>query len=318
MKIDKKALVILTDDEKASLYLQHGEGKSSWQAGEILNRSHYKYLEIKYRAEKFIKMFTEHFLLYPGIIPPAVVLDEDFENYIKYCILERLTLPKAIAKISNPLYQRVKSREEELCRHLAVLRDSKDGDSLNLYNLLIEFDRYNNFRIMPRPYQEPSAFKRRNSTRFKKHLKIAVSLTPLSLFRIKTCLENNSPKLKTPAILPLVNLRDNNYELVRVACTEENLDRVSNVSLYLFKSESMAVEFAELVLGYFNGAKRSPRVGLQFWPKFRVIIKNAINYNKVNSIAPNRKHFDAAIRDMDSIFERGFKSRHRNKIKRIS
>ena len=43
----KKAWSCLIDKEQQSLFLQLSESKSSWEAGEILKLSHYKYLEIR-------------------------------------------------------------------------------------------------------------------------------------------------------------------------------------------------------------------------------------------------------------------------------
>lgn len=44
----------LTDAEKNSLMFIQGKGLSTWEAGEILKMPHYKYLELKARAEKFL------------------------------------------------------------------------------------------------------------------------------------------------------------------------------------------------------------------------------------------------------------------------
>lgn len=57
----KKAWDCLTPTEQQSLFLQLSESKSSWEAGEILKLSHYKYLEIKERSEKFFRLFSDFF-----------------------------------------------------------------------------------------------------------------------------------------------------------------------------------------------------------------------------------------------------------------
>ena len=57
----QKAWDMLTDLERNSLYLQMSQGQSSWEAGEILGVSHYKYLELRERSVKFFKMFSEYF-----------------------------------------------------------------------------------------------------------------------------------------------------------------------------------------------------------------------------------------------------------------
>ena len=59
--MNSKAWDILLDEEKAALSLSINHSKSTWQAGEILNKAHYKYLEIHARAKKFFVMFTQYF-----------------------------------------------------------------------------------------------------------------------------------------------------------------------------------------------------------------------------------------------------------------
>lgn len=55
----QKAWSCLIDKEQQSLFLQLSENKSSWEAGEILKLSHYKYLEIRERSEKFFRLFSD-------------------------------------------------------------------------------------------------------------------------------------------------------------------------------------------------------------------------------------------------------------------
>lgn len=55
----QKAWSCLMDKEQQSLFLQLSESKSSWEAGEILKLSHYKYLEIRERSEKFFRLFSD-------------------------------------------------------------------------------------------------------------------------------------------------------------------------------------------------------------------------------------------------------------------
>ena len=57
----QKAWSCLIDKEQQSLFLQLSESKSSWEAGEILKLSHYKYLEIRERSEKFFRLFSDFF-----------------------------------------------------------------------------------------------------------------------------------------------------------------------------------------------------------------------------------------------------------------
>ena len=104
-----KALKILKEEEKASLSLQLSHSKSTWEAGEILNRSHYKYLEIFERAKKFFKMFTEHYDFYPDFFPPDIVLKQEFKDYLTQVILNRQNLSTSLYKVnSSAFYDKVR------------------------------------------------------------------------------------------------------------------------------------------------------------------------------------------------------------------
>ena len=59
------AWMILIEEEQLALTLHYGPEKSTWQAGEIMKKAHYKYLEIKARGEKFLKIFIER-IIEPG------------------------------------------------------------------------------------------------------------------------------------------------------------------------------------------------------------------------------------------------------------
>lgn len=47
------------------------------------------------------------------------------------------------------------------------LKESEDEWDKDTLRLILEFDRWNNFRILPRMLQQPSAFKRRSNKRIR-------------------------------------------------------------------------------------------------------------------------------------------------------
>lgn len=51
------------------------------------------------------------------------------------------------------------------------LKESEDPWDLDSMRLILEFDRWNNFRILPRMLQQPSAFKRRLNKKDKIYIK---------------------------------------------------------------------------------------------------------------------------------------------------
>ena len=66
----EKAWECLTEQEQNSLFLNLSKGLSTRETGEILGVSHYKYLEIKARAEKLFKLFSDYFELHPSLVIP--------------------------------------------------------------------------------------------------------------------------------------------------------------------------------------------------------------------------------------------------------
>lgn len=50
-------------------------------------------------------------------------------------------------------------------RNMKWLKESEDEWDKDTLRLILEFDRWNNFRILPRMLQQPSAFKRRSNKR---------------------------------------------------------------------------------------------------------------------------------------------------------
>src|SRR5580698_555761 len=142
MKFNKKAFKLLKKDEREALSLKNLQGKSSWQGGEVLKKSHYKYLEITTRAEKFFELFNQHYNLYTDLIPYGVKIDKDFKHYLSLTIEQRLKVGDAIKLIPNPLYQTNKTREPLIIKGVLSLKRSKSVHEQNLYNAIMEFDRY--------------------------------------------------------------------------------------------------------------------------------------------------------------------------------
>lgn len=299
-KINKKAFNILSNDEKASLALQQMHGKSTWQAGEIMKKSHYKYLEINQRAKRYIELFQTHYEAFGQLVPDGLNLDKHFEAYLLNTIEKRLTVKEAASRVAQEhgvVWMAVKkTRDKYLTEQVVKLAQSSKAYALDLYKLILEFDRYNNFRILPAEVQEPSAFKRRNKTRFKKHLTVSLTLTPYTNMRIRELF--GAKKTKNPGYIILA-YESTPPEVVKINMTKGAVETLSSISIYIFKSEYAANDYKELVEDYLSKVKNSPREGLKFWPKYRTIIKEAYNFSEVNNIIPSRKHILHSLKMMD-------------------
>ena len=183
-KNSQKAWDILSEDERVSLTLSLGHGKSTWESGEIMKKAHFKYLEISKRAQKFLDIFTNHYAKYGGLIPEDLDLNFSFIEYLQLTMEERKNISTAVREMDSNKYlinsTRTKFITKELERLTLIERDS----AKDLYNLIMDFDRWNNFRILPMSLQEPSAFKRRNKARNRKHLKTITSLPKYSVLKL--------------------------------------------------------------------------------------------------------------------------------------
>lgn len=290
MGLNKKVWGILTEDEKSSLTLQHGLDKSSWEAGEILNRSHYKYLEIKYRAGQFLKMFTEHLELYDEVIPQDIPGDKIILKFLRLCIEKRLKPMEAINKLDEDVKINKAIINEKLITQMAKWQKSDNAHCIIIHDLVKEYDRWNNFRILPKQIQEPSAYKRRIKNSYKKHLKIISTINALSLKKLlKLYNTSRRPYLYMPLMkegVPCLYTVKNNKQSFKI---------LSTIGLYLFEKKENASEYLDLVEGYVTKKKKECKDGLNFWPKYRDIIKLAKNYPEVQQITPTRRHLQLAF-----------------------
>ena len=94
-KAQQTAWEWLSETEQRSLFLTLSTGKSSWEAGEMLKISHYKYLEIKERSEVFFKLFTSFLEKHEALFRPDGPCQEDFKDYMEAVICKRKTRKEA-------------------------------------------------------------------------------------------------------------------------------------------------------------------------------------------------------------------------------
>lgn len=299
-----KAWDILTEDEKLSLTLSIQHNKSTWQAGEIMGKAHYKYLEINARAKTFFKLFTEYFHKTNDlIIPEGVALHPDIAEFIRLTIIERMGYREAVKEIAvhtNTPLTINGARERLLKEYLNQLANDDNPLARDLYDLILDFDRWNMFRILPISLQEPSAFKRRNKTRLLKHLKNMKDLNEFHIDRFITKFRAKG-KHRRKLYLPIISdTFIEGYDVVKIQNTDKIIQYLSNeFRLYIFKDKEDADDYGYLVESYLNNNKKDCKHGQVFWPKFRILITKAYNFNSVNNIIPRRKNLEKAFKDLD-------------------
>jgi hypothetical protein len=283
---------LLTEEEQLVLQLNLGMDKSTWKAGEIMKKSHYKLIEIMDRAKTFLKIFSNHYDEYGQLIPRAVRIDPDFKVYLEMTMLKRFNVHASTREIDNPLFHRMATRDELIAEQMLKWRKSVIIEERDLYNLVMDFDRWNNFRIMPKSIQEPSAFKRRNKNKLKKHLYIGTNVPQISYKVIKDEYEYKQRHHIKEGYVCIITVPPRRAEIIRIHLKEENLAIFSRVSLYIFDKEEVATDYMAITLDYINKSDKHCVEGLRFWPQYRILIKQAVNYDKIQNIIPSRRNLE--------------------------
>lgn len=285
-KNEQLAWDLLTQNEQNSLFLTLGKGLSSWESGEMLNIAHYKYLELKERAEKFFKMYTEYFEDTPSLISPNSPIDNRFRDYIEACIEKRLTKSESIRYTGDSSLCVRKISSRLIVKNMERLKESKDPWDIKLFKLIMEFDRWNNWRILPRAIQAPSAYKRRNNKREKIYISYMNKLPTYKVSALYDIYKYSRKKHSKPCYyicLISKELFEDGYTVIPIKTDDATVESLSKLYIYVFKEK----EFAD-ILGYqltsFESKITKPTLGQKFWPQFRDNIQRAINYPSVNNI----------------------------------
>lgn len=294
----KKAWDCLNNTERQSLFLQLSESKSSWEAGEILKLSHYKYLEIRERSEKFFRLFSDFFELHTSIFRPDCPCERNFCDFIEGCIEKRLTRKQASLFTGDSSHLLTKVTKRNIERNIKRLKESTDKWDLDSLRLILEFDRWNNFRILPKMLQQPSAFKRRANKKDKIYIKYLLKRVPVwihSKLKERFKYKVKSSKKKYWVALISEELYTDGYMLLPVRPLEEVVSEFSRFYMYVFESKVDADIFG-FMISKFMIKTGTVKLGQQFWPEYRNCVEKAVNYNQVNNIEFNIKKLDMAYK----------------------
>lgn len=292
----KKAWNCLIDKEKHVLFLQLSYGKSSWEAGGMLKLSHYKYLELKERAEKFFKMFADFYAVHDSIFRPDSPCESGFIDYIEATLEKRMTRKEATMMIGDSSNVISKVRSKLLTRNLIRLRDSENQWDHDTLVLISEFDRWNNFRILPKMMQQPSAYKRRANKKEKIYIKYLLNRVPewIHIKIIERWKYKAKPSMKKWWIcLISPDLYTDGYLLLPIKPTKRVLKEMNRFYIYIFEDRDDADTFGFMVSKFMYKTK-GVKLGQKFWPEYRYVTQKAVNYNNVNNIYFNVKSLDTA------------------------
>jgi hypothetical protein len=291
-KFQSLAYKVLTDEEKLALNLSFSQNKSTWEAGEIMGKAHYKYLEIHARGVKFFRLFTEYFTLFDDLFPRELLVNPEFRQYIHLLVIERKTMKEVLSAMKETDWVNTKTRNHqiEICMK-ALSRSDKKVQAEHLLNLIKDFDRWNNFRILPLSLQEPSAFKRRNKHKIKKLLSLNSHLHPVALQRIIKLYElKRADAAKKVLYLPIISVYDRNITST-IPVPSLAITDISKIPMFLFLHKEDADKYLEITSAYLFKENHSCRDGQIFWPELRYVIKKSSNYDAVMGVNPTRKAF---------------------------
>lgn len=290
---------ILTEEEKTALYLQIGLDKSTWEVGEIVKKAHYKYLEIIQRAKHFVSKFDPFVNRYGEVIPGGVRIEEDLKEYLFMLLVQRKSIKHAAHSMEDLKWTVAKERARILTEHLVIWRGSTKPAEMDLFNLLTEFDRYNNFRILPTEFQQPHAFKRRHKNKQKKVIKQALTLNERTVRVIVDKYQYHGTPTDSTLYAGLVlNLSEEDFTIIPCVSDPVTRKKFSRLGIYLFKTPELATEFTELVVDYFSKEKHHCIEGQKFWPEFREMIREAVNFKDIENASPYQASFKRAAKSL--------------------
>ena len=287
----------LTEPERTSLMFISGKGLSTWEAGEILKMSHYKYLELKARAEKFFRMFSDYFQLHPSLVNPNSPIEPRFRDYLFGAMVKRL--PKEEAKIhsGDSSWLLTSITNSRVIKNMSRLKESTDKWDKDLYALIIEFDRWNNYRILPRILQAPTAYKRRSTKKDKVYLSYLHRIPDFKIRQLITEFWKYGQQdhryftvLVSDDIFP-----GEGYGVMPIKRNEKIIKAITDLKIYIFESPVIADTFGFLVTRYFEKTVDS-QGGLKFWREYREIIEKAINYKSINNMDFTCESLDMAYK----------------------
>lgn len=274
----KRAWDILTEEEKASLVIQLGHNKSTWQVGEIISRSHYKYIEIHQRAKNFFRSFSEYFEIYGDeLIPPHLDISESLKIYLENTILHRKSIKKASLLTNNKGYRNESSRNKLIYSEFKEIEYTDDAHIINFCNLIIEFDKWNNYRILPEQMREPSGFKRRRNNYHKQNLNKISKLSKASLHFLELELYQEGGGNH---YVPLLYLDVNEYSIYNLTVEDSLKEELTNLGIPIFNSRELAKKYSIEAINYLSSEKTRQN-GLKFWPVYREIINKSLNIRQM-------------------------------------
>lgn len=302
----EKAYNCLTESEQNSLFLNLSQGLSTWQISEILKISHYKYLELKARAETFFKLFSDYFEKHDTLVNPRAPLDSRFIDYLYGSMIKRLPKEEAVIHTGDSSWVLHPIRNPHIVKNMKWLKESEDEWDKDLYALIMEFDRWNSYRILPRILQAPSPYKRRTTKKDKVYLNYLHKIPDFKIRALVDMYWKAGRPDKRYFIAFISEIFPDGYTICPVQKNPEIIKHLTDLKIYIFETQIDADEFGLMVKQYYIRTANS-KLGLKFWGRYRELIQKAINYREI-------KNMDFSCANLDMAY--GLKRKPMSKLRR--
>ena len=313
---EEMAWDVLDELEKSVLILCLTHGKSVREVGSIIKKPHYTCLKVKTRAENLFKIMMAHYYNYEALFSPKSPTSNDFRTYMESLIEDRKTVKESYQKAENYSLTFLKLRDSYVIKYMEYLKLSDDPWDKSTYEVIMEFDRYNNFRILPKAIQRPSPFKRNYTKEMVKYIDTMTNLKPVTIDYLLS-LVGKSEKEDTQIYTVIFSYEEfeHGYKVLPIYYKNKNIEIFEREKFYLWSDIEEADYFGAIVSTYAYKEK-IPGSAQKFWNKYREQIKLAINYKDVNNIRDEGYNIEKILRDK-RLKEGVFRNTHQKKIEMI-
>jgi hypothetical protein len=284
MDARQHAWEILTPTEQMALHLRLNQGLSSEGIAKAMNKPIYKTIEHLKRGEKYLKMFTDFFEKYPSLFRPDGPCTHQFKDYMEALIEKRLIRREASHYADDKYFFINRFRKEQVIEGMKYLRYSFHPWDKDAYTLIVEYDRWNNNRILPQELQAPTAFRRRNKNRHRKYVQYLLTLPDRRIRQIIDYYYDDSGPLTTKRYIVMFSdtlFSPKNFYMCpfRDKDGENSIFFTKKLRLFVFTTLDDAEQFGMLVSSY--DIAISQNKSRLFWKSFYEVIKYAENHDAI-------------------------------------
>jgi hypothetical protein len=275
----QRAFEYLSEKEQTILSLVTINDRSFKEVATIMDISPYKVKEIYFRAKRYFVMFSDHFETYDTIFPKEPMFDPIFLKYVEGLLRRDINIEEDPYYVSITLLNTRNILWGELLETLSKTQSTKDGHALASLNLILEFDKWSEKRILPKAYQKPSGFDRRRLKAFKKLKDKMLCISDIGWQYI-----TNKFGAKEFTETCLVRVSENDWQLVPITINTQSFMYCTQNGLLIFDSRRRATEFGELVYQFEKHPNKTTQVAHKFWSNFRILIFYSINIEELLKI----------------------------------